>query len=55
MKTVIIEKGTKFQINGIPFEFKEDTEVLGIKENLALAKELNDNNDATMGSCCENP
>ena len=40
MENLIIKKGTLIHFQGLPFELPEDTEVLGNKNNLAMAEKF---------------
>ena len=40
LDSILIPKGTLIHIDGMPFEIKEDTYVLGIAENTKLTTQL---------------
>ena len=40
LDSILVPKGTLIHIDGMPFEIKEDTYVLGIAENTKLTTQL---------------
>ncbi len=47
VEKILIPKGTLIHIDGLPFEIKQNTEVLGVKANLRLTDQLKHYSDTS--------